>query len=81
MKTGPTKDVEMAAEVYQRPGPHDRLIPMLGYSGEGLVREYMEHETVKDYLREHHYAKGGFLDTFADQPAMEFLCFIHSLLS
>jgi hypothetical protein len=34
--------------------PHDRLLPMLGYSEEGLVLEYMENGTLKDYLRKHH---------------------------
>jgi hypothetical protein len=44
----------MEAEIYGRLGPHDRLVPMLGYSEEGLVLEYMENGTLKDYLRKHH---------------------------
>jgi hypothetical protein len=44
----------MEAEIYRRLGPHDRLVPMLGYSEEGLVLEYMENGTLKDCLREHH---------------------------
>ena len=48
------KDIKREAEIYRRLGPHDRLVPMLGYSEEGLVLEYMENGTLEDYLRKHH---------------------------
>lgn len=48
-----SRDTETEAKIYQLLGPHDRLVPMLGHSAEGLRLEYMENGTVKDYLREH----------------------------
>jgi hypothetical protein len=53
------KDVQMEVEIYQRLGPHDRLVPMVGYSEENLVPEYMENGTAKDYLGEHHNVTNG----------------------
>jgi serine/threonine protein kinase len=48
------KDIEMEAKIYRRLGPHHRLVPMLGHSEKGLVLQYMENGTIKDYLGEHH---------------------------
>lgn len=47
------RDIELEAKIYRLLGPHDRLVTMLGHSQAGLVLEYMEHGTVREYLKEH----------------------------
>lgn len=47
------KDIETEANIYRLLGPHDRLVPMLGYSEAGLILEYMGNGNVKDYLTKH----------------------------
>jgi serine/threonine protein kinase len=44
---------KMEATIYELLGRHNRLVPMLGYSSEGLNLEYMENGNVRDYLKEH----------------------------
>ncbi|WEW56964.1 hypothetical protein PRK78_002423 [Emydomyces testavorans] len=47
-------DIAFEATVYEKLGPHDRLVKFLGHSDKGLVLEYMENGCLRDYLTKHH---------------------------
>jgi hypothetical protein len=50
---GEEASCEMEGKIYELLGRHNRLVPMLGYSSAGLNLEYMENESVRNYLRKH----------------------------
>jgi serine/threonine protein kinase len=47
-------DIAKEADIYHRIGPHERLVPILGHSRDGLVLEYMQNGDLKTYFQAHH---------------------------
>jgi serine/threonine protein kinase len=52
---GPDSRREIAneARIYAHLGPHPRLVPMEGYTEDGLLLQYMPHGNLADYLHTH----------------------------
>ena len=44
-------DIAKEASIYQRIGPHERLVRMLGHSRDGLILEHMKNGDLKTYLQ------------------------------
>ncbi|KAM5471475.1 hypothetical protein MferCBS49748_002022 [Microsporum ferrugineum] len=47
------RDIAKEASIYQRLGPHERLVGLISHSRDGIILEYMQNGDLKTYIQTH----------------------------